>query len=253
MRFASLGSGSRGNSLLVESGASRVLIDAGFGPRETLRRLDRLGVRPDQVQAVLVTHEHSDHVGGAFACAARFGWSVFLTAGTLAACRPGSRGPCIDIIDSHSAFEFGDLSIHPFPVPHDAREPAQFVLEDGNARLGILTDAGHVTPHMVTMLDRCDALVLECNHDLDMLEAGVYPPHLKKRIASALGHLDNQAAASLLARIDRTRLRHVIAAHLSEQNNSPSLARAALCVVLNCGPEWVSVASQNDGFGWREI
>lgn len=253
MRFASLGSGSRGNSLLVESGNTRVLVDAGFGPRETLRRLARLGVQSGEVDAILVTHEHSDHVGGVFACAGKFGWEVMMTAGTRASCRDHASSISATTIDSHLPFDVGGLSVQPFPVPHDAREPVQFVLTDGVSRLGVLTDAGHVTPHMVAMLDACDALVLECNHDLAMLEGGTYPYSLKQRIAGTLGHLDNVAAASLLGRIDRSRLRHVIAAHLSAQNNTPQLARTALCGALNCTPDWIGVASQELGFDWREV
>ncbi|MBI5897958.1 MAG: MBL fold metallo-hydrolase [Rhodocyclales bacterium] len=253
MRFASLGSGSRGNALLVESGKTRVLIDAGFGPRETSRRLARLAVPESGVDAILVTHEHRDHVGGAFACSGRFGWRLMMTAGTRAACRGHASGVEASTIDGHCSFELGGLSIQPFPVPHDAREPVQYVLTDGASRLGVLTDAGHVTPHMVAMLDCCDALVLECNHDSAMLASGNYPYALKQRIAGSLGHLDNTAAASLLARVDSSRLRHVIAAHLSEQNNTPELARAALCNVLNCDPAWIGIASQAAGFDWREI
>lgn len=253
MRFASLGSGSRGNSLLVESGNTRILIDAGFGPRETLRRLARLGMQPDDIDAILVTHEHTDHVGGAFACAVRFGWTVTMTPGTHAACHGHASGVGISLIDGHHPFALGDLSIQPFPVPHDAREPVQYVVGDGALRLGVLTDAGHVTPHMVAMLDQCDALVLECNHDSAMLANGNYPYPLKQRIAGSQGHLDNSAAASLLARIDGSRLRHVIAAHLSEQNNTPQLARTALCRALNCDSGWIGVASQAAGFDWREV
>lgn len=253
MRFASLGSGSRGNSLLVEFGATRLLIDAGFGPRETLRRLGRLGIAADDVSAILITHEHTDHIGGAFACAGRFGWQVLLTAGSLSASGRREPGSGITLIDSHAAFAYRDIQVQPFPVPHDAREPVQYVLADGDGRLAVLTDAGHVTTHMVAMLDRADAIVLECNHDLTMLEQGAYPLHLKRRIAGSLGHLDNAAAASLLARIDRSRLRHVVAAHISEQNNSRELARAALSAALGCAPGWIGVASQDAGFDWREI
>lgn len=253
MRFASLGSGSRGNSLLVEVGRTRILIDAGFGPRETERRLARLGIAVGAVDAVLVTHEHSDHIGGALACAQRFAWRLLTTAGTRSAWRDGRIEGGFELIDSHAAFALGDISVEPFPVPHDAREPVQFVLGDGASRLGVLTDAGHVTPHMIAMLDRCDAIVLECNHDLDLLAASAYPPALKRRIAGRHGHLDNSAAAFLLSRVDRTHLRHVIAAHLSEQNNTSERARAALCLPLDCEPEWIGVASQDGGFDWREL
>jgi phosphoribosyl 1,2-cyclic phosphodiesterase len=253
VRFASLGSGSRGNSLLVEVGRARVLIDAGFGPRETQRRLARLGVEPNEIDAILITHEHADHIGGARACANRFAWRTLATAGTQAVARAGQADAGFEIIDSHRAFSLGDVLVEPFPVPHDAREPVQFVLGDGAKRLGILTDAGHVTPHMIAMLDGCDAIVLECNHDLDLLAMGRYPQALKRRIAGLHGHLDNHAAGGLLSRIDRTRLRHVIAAHLSEQNNTPELARAALCRPLGCEPKWIGVATQNEGFDWRVL
>ena len=253
MRFASLGSGSRGNSLLVEIGRTRVLVDAGFGPAETARRLARLGLATSDIDAVLITHEHSDHIGGAAACSRRFGWSLHLTHGTLAASRECGGEAAIRLIDSHGQFSIGEISVHPFPVPHDAREPVQFVLSDGDHRLGVLTDAGHVTPFMVSMLDACDALVLECNHDTAMLDQGRYPPALKQRIRSSWGHLDNSAAASLLARIERRKLRHVIAAHLSEENNTPALARSALAAVLDCEPEWVGVATQAAGFDWRDV
>lgn len=238
--------------MLVEAGNTRVLIDAGFGPREMSRRLARFNLSGEDVDAVLVTHEHSDHVGGVFACARRFGWTVLLTHGTLSACREDSANERITIIDSHQSFSVGDLGIQPFPVPHDAREPVQFVLTDGAGRLGVLTDAGHVTSHMVAMLAGCDALVLECNHDAAMLAQGRYPPALKRRVGGPWGHLDNAAAASLLAQMDVTCLRHVVAAHLSEQNNSPLLARAALSAALGCAPDWIGIATQSEGFDWRD-
>lgn len=251
MRFASLGSGSRGNALIVETGATRILVDCGFGPRQLETRLGRLGLAPTQLDAILVTHEHSDHLAGVQACAQRYQLGVYLTHGTHAAM--ASIGLSATVIDSHAAFSIRDLEVMPFPVPHDAREPAQFVLADGKRRLGVLTDAGCITNHMVDMLSGCDALVLECNHDPSMLAAGRYPAHLKRRIAGRLGHLDNASAAALLERLDRRRLQHVVAAHLSQENNTPALARTALATVLNCQSDWISVADQATGFGWREI
>lgn len=251
MRFASLGSGSRGNALVVEAGGTRVLVDCGFGPRNLAVRLARVGLEPDDLDAILVTHEHGDHVGGVAPCARQYGLEVVLTYGTLGAVALDGVSP--RIIDSHAAFAVGNLEVRPFPVPHDAREPVQFVLSDGIATLGVLTDAGCVTPHMVEMLSPCHALVLECNHDADMLSAGRYPPHLKRRIASRYGHLDNAAAAELLGRLDHRRLRHVIAAHLSEENNRPALAQEALAAVLGCDPGWIGVAGQEHGFDWRQI
>lgn len=252
IRFASLGSGSKGNALLVESGRTRVLVDCGFGPREMATRLDRHGVAPDSVTAVLVTHEHADHVGGAARCAARFGWALHASHGTAAAAGR-LAGAGVRHFDSHAGFAIGDLEIHPYPVPHDAREPTQFVFSDGASRLGVLTDAGAITPHIVAMLKECAALVLECNHDAEMLAKGRYPPPLKQRIAGGFGHLENGAAADLLRAVDKEKLRHVIAAHLSEENNTPELARRALAGALGCAPDWIGVASQSEGFGWREL
>ncbi len=255
IRFASLGSGSKGNALLVESGGTRVLLDCGFGPREIVTRLARLDVAPDSIAAVLVTHEHADHVGGAARCALRHGWQVHASHGTAVAARQLNDVP-VRRFDSHASFAIGALEIHPYPVPHDAREPTQFVFSDGASRLGVLTDAGTITPHIVAMLADCAALVLECNHDATMLVNGRYPPQLKQRIAGEFGHLDNFAAAGLLRTLNargQGRLRHVVAAHLSEENNTPMLARNALAAALDCSTDWIGVASQAEGFGWREL
>jgi len=254
MRFASLGSGSRGNALIVECGSTRLMLDCGFGPRETEARLQRLGLAPADLTGIVITHEHSDHIAGAFKFALRHHLRVWMTHGTYAAA-PYGRGqlPTIEIIDSHATFAVGELQVHPFPVPHDAREPAQFVFSDGAHRLGVLTDVGGSTPHIEHMLTGCDALVLECNHDLSLLQAGNYPAQLKKRIAGRFGHLDNEAAAQLLAALDVSRLKHIVAAHLSEQNNTVDLARAGLAAVLNCEQAWIGVASQDEGLDWRTV
>ncbi len=252
IRFASLGSGSKGNALLVESGGTRLLVDCGFGQREIALRLARLGVEPTSVDAVLVTHEHADHVGGVARAASRFGWAVHASHGTAAAARQLAE-VAVRRFDSHVSFSIGDIEIHPYPVPHDAREPTQFVFSDGAWRLGVLTDAGTITPHIVAMLTECAALVLEANHDADMLANGRYPPQLKRRIAGGFGHLDNTVAAGLLRTLGNGQLQHVVAAHLSAENNSPDLARAALADALGCAPDWIGVADQVEGFGWREL
>ncbi|MBI4755435.1 MAG: MBL fold metallo-hydrolase [Betaproteobacteria bacterium] len=254
MRFASLGSGSRGNALLVQAGKTTVLIDCGFGPRETRSRLHRLGVEPEFLNAILVTHEHSDHVSGLMGFARRHGVTVWMTAGTLAGLgSEAGEGARIEIFDSHTVFDIADLQVAPFPVPHDAREPVQFMLSDGRHRLGHLTDAGCTTPHIERMLSGCHALVLECNHDAELLEAGTYPRALKRRIAGRFGHLENSAARALLAALDRSRLNHVVAAHLSQSNNTPDLARSALAAAMGCEPEEIDVADQDTGLGWRDL
>jgi phosphoribosyl 1,2-cyclic phosphodiesterase len=254
MRFASLGSGSSGNALLVEVADTRILLDCGFGLNEARARLSRLGLEFGDLDAILITHEHDDHAGGVARLARRYDLAVYLTYGTLGAMgADGETLPRTVIIDNHSPFTVGDIEVRPYPVPHDAREPAQFVFGDGNVRLGVLTDTGEATPHIAQMLSGLDALMIECNHDREMLASGPYPARLKERIAGRLGHLDNGATAELVRGIDCGRLQHVIAAHLSQQNNTPELARAALAGALNCASEWITIATQDEGFAWREI
>lgn len=254
MRFASLGSGSEGNALIVEAGRTRVLLDCGFGIRDLTARLARRGLEPDDIAAIIVTHEHDDHVGGVARVSRRFHIPVYLTQGTLTALNGARRSiEQITVIDSHTPFAIGDIQVRPYPVPHDAREPAQFVFGDGQVSLGVLTDTGSSTPHIESMLSGLDALVLECNHDHDLLAKSSYPPYLRQRIAGRFGHLDNGTAARLLASLDCSRLRHVIAAHLSRQNNTPELARMAMAQALNCAPDWVGVADQQGGFDWRDL
>ena len=179
---------------------------------------------------------------------------MWLTFGTLSAVGDTfAELPRVHGFDTHDVIPIGDIEVRPFPVPHDAREPVQFVCSDGHWRVGVLTDLGVSTAHVEASLSGCHALVLECNHDLDLLANGDYPYQLKQRIAGRFGHLDNGAAADLLSRIDTSRLRHLIAAHLSQHNNRPELARAALAAALQCEPEWIGVADQSQGFGWREF
>ncbi|HEY1327483.1 MAG TPA: MBL fold metallo-hydrolase [Casimicrobiaceae bacterium] len=254
MRFASLGSGSEGNALVVECARTRVLIDCGFGVKDTVARLWRLGLEPESISAILVTHEHADHAGGVPAFAARYGIPIYITFGTLQVI--GERFAEIDRVygfDSHDAFAVGDLAIQPFPVPHDAREPVQFVVSDGAHRVGVLTDIGSSTRYVEASLTGCDALVLECNHDPEMLAYSDYPYSLKQRIAGRYGHLHNEGAAALLSALDTSRLKHIVAAHLSQQNNTPQRARAALAGALNCTPDWIGVADQVEGFDWRGL
>ncbi len=254
MRFASLGSGSRGNALLVEAAGTRVLLDCGFSFAETAARLRRLGRAPGDIDAIVVTHEHDDHIGGVARVAARIGVPVYMTPGTRAGAGPRFEELDCRAFDPHEAFKLGELTLEPFPVPHDAREPAQMVFDDGRHRLGVLTDVGAPTAHIRSMLSGCSALVLECNYDAALLRDGPYPASLKARIDSRLGHMRNEAAAELLAALDRSRLRHVIGAHLSETNNHPQLVRAALAQALGDGAgAVVSVAHQDQGFDWVDL
>lgn len=253
IRFASLGSGSAGNALLVERGATCLMLDCGFGLKETIARLAVLGRQPQQIDGILVTHEHGDHCGGVFRFARKFGVPLWITHGTWAACGESDAGLDLRIIDSHSPFAVGDLDVQPFPVPHDAREPVQYLFADARHRLGVLTDLGEITPHVRAVLSGCDGLVLECNHDAQMLARSAYPASLKRRIAGRYGHLENSAAAGLLAQIDCSRLQHLVAAHLSERNNSPELALAALAPALGGDRGRIGVATPESGFAWREL
>lgn len=265
MRFASLGSGSDGNALIVESSdglqVTRILIDCGFSLRESRRRLRGAGIDPDDIHGILVTHEHGDHVGGVFRLSAAHGIPAFLTHGTLSA----SLDEADQALDSEAtglvrrimpdqAFEVGGLRILPVAVPHDAKEPVQYVIDDGRRKLGVLTDLGHGSIHVRRSYGGLDALVLECNHDTDMLAANArYPDSLKRRISGPWGHLANHVAAELLASLDTSRLRVLVAAHLSSQNNSPDLARQALAKALDSELRAVGVADQDAGFEWTEV
>ena len=254
MRFASLGSGSQGNALVVEAGGTRLLLDCGFGLAATVARLARLGLVPEDLAGIVVTHEHDDHIGGVARLARRHGIPVWLTPGTLTGFEALLAGVThVNMIQNYEAFAVGDVQVQPFPVPHDAREPAQYVFGDGASRLGVLTDVGCSTRHIEAMLSGCDALVLECNHDAEMLRTSSYPQKLRERIAGRFGHLDNDAAADLLRSLDNGKLKHLVAAHLSQENNRPDLARAALSAVMNCAPEWIAIADQDEGLPWRQI
>ncbi|MFN4263405.1 MAG: MBL fold metallo-hydrolase [Thioalkalivibrionaceae bacterium] len=252
LRFSAIGSGSNGNGVLVEAGATRVLIDCGFTVQETIRRLLRLGVEAESLDAIVITHEHQDHIGSSPAFARRFGTPVHLTAGTRLAARD-ARFPTVNEIADGIKFAIGELEFTPFTVPHDAREPVQFVISDGAARLGLLTDAGHITPYIEQTLTNVDALLLECNHDPDLLATGPYPPSLKRRVGGGHGHLPNHAAATLLGRINFRRLQHCVGMHLSEKNNQPQLARAALATGLGCEARDAELACQHHGIDWRTV
>jgi phosphoribosyl 1,2-cyclic phosphodiesterase len=254
MQFAYLGSGSRGNAAVVEVGQTCVMLDCGFSVKDTLQRLLSLERDGSEIDAILVTHEHSDHVSGVGALARRLDIPVWATSGTLHASEKRlGKVPEINLIEPEQAFAIGDIEISPFTVPHDAREPVQFVFSDGNVRLGILTDVGQSTPHIEEVLNGLDSLALECNHDLKMLMQGPYPAALKARVSGGQGHLDNTTAARLLAKLDTSRLQHLVAVHLSETNNTPSLARHALSSEVGCEPDFVQVADQDVGLPWHAI
>lgn len=254
MKFASLGSGSEGNALLISTTSgttyTTVMLDCGFAVRETERRLVRFGITPKDIAGIVVTHEHTDHVGGVFKLARRYHIPVWISYGTWQAVQHAADGVDVHFCRDGDRVAIGDLELRPYTVPHDAREPIQYVATDGRVQLGVLTDAGHATEHMIAALGGCNALMLECNHDREMLANSAYPPSLKRRIGGAYGHLANETTAQVLAALDQSRLKTVVGAHLSRQNNMPELACEALCNALGASPSEVRIACQDNGFDW---
>lgn len=220
--------------------------------KETNQRLEEFGLEASQLSALLITHEHDDHLKGAGALARKYKLPVYSTHGTKFTNRMGKL-PDWRPINPERTFAVKDLEIKPVTVPHDAREPVQFVVSNGARRLGVLTDLGSLTPHVLKQFNRLDALVLEANHCPEKLANGSYPPKLKQRIAGRLGHLSNQQAASFLQQIDTSKLQHLVASHLSEENNHPELALNHLAEAVNTKANWVGLASQTEGLAWREI
>jgi phosphoribosyl 1,2-cyclic phosphodiesterase len=227
-------------------------VDCGFSLRELGRRLALRGVEPAQIDAVFVTHEHGDHVGCAPTLSRRFGIPLLTSRGTHRAIGE-PQAPEIAFARDGVAIAIGELELCPYTVPHDAREPLQLTLSDGALRLGVLTDAGGSTPHLLRQLAECHALLLECNHDRGLLAASNYPASLKARIGGRLGHLANDTAAEILAACVGSRLRHLVAAHLSERNNTPALAAGALAAVLGTRADDIVVADPQAGFGWLDV
>lgn len=252
-RFASLGSGSRGNATVIEAGQTRILVDCGFTARDFVARCEGLALDPSGLDAILVTHEHGDHMRGVGAVARRLGIPVWMTHGTWRAADFGTIANLTLFAGHAGSFRIGDLSVTPVPVPHDAREPTQFVFDHGGERFGVLTDLGSITPRVVEAFDGVDALLLECNHDPDMLAAGPYPPSLQARVGGHYGHLNNLQAADFLRRIDHRRLRHLVAAHLSEKNNAPELARHAIEGVCGDLRGCLSLLVQDQASDWFAI
>lgn len=253
MRFATLGSGSAGNATLFACGDDALLIDCGLSVRQLELRLDALSFAPERIGAVLLTHEHDDHIAGAGAFSRRYRVPVHLTPGTrIAAGAALSAAHATVEFLPESAFKIGAFDIAPVIVPHDARQPCQFVVGAGTHRVGVLTDVGQITPHLVRHFTALDALMLEFNHEPELLEASRYPPGLKARIAGDYGHLSNVQAASLLDRLAGSRLRHVVAAHLSEKTNTPACVERYLARSLAPEVSW-TIASQHRVSSWCEI
>jgi phosphoribosyl 1,2-cyclic phosphodiesterase len=221
-----LGTGSKGNAIIVESEGTRVLVDAGFGPRTLGTRMAAMGIAPESIAAIVVTHEHTDHVSGACAAARKWGWKIYATAGTIMS-TPGMLRLRPTAVDVREHVALDTMRVRCVRIPHDAMEPVALVVEAPatGTRVGIALDLGHVPAGVESALRDLDALIVESNHDLDMLRHGPYPPSVQDRIAGARGHLDNRAAARLARSVAHRGLRHVVLAHLSEHNNSAAVAQ----------------------------
>ena len=278
LRYKNLSSGSTGNATLVEAcndqsqKRSRVLVDCGMRFSRLLVLLNTADVQPDEIDAIFITHEHSDHIGCVTQLASRYNIPVWASNGTHAALQDmqiklrAKQPTHSQLLPTVAGFEslvriaadmcpiaIGDLQLNPFTVPHDAREPLQLTCNDGDVKLGILTDLGHASRHVIDSIAGCHALLLESNHDEEMLSNSKYPAFLKARVGGDFGHLSNTQAAELLAAVMHDKLRHVSAAHLSQQNNQPALAQSALAAALGCKPDKIFAACPETGTPWMVV
>lgn len=251
MRVASLGSGSKGNATLVQHGSATLMIDCGFSAKETERRLALLGVDAAELTAILVTHEHGDHIRGVGALSRKYDLPVYCSSGTASGDVLGKIAD-LQLINLHQSFSIADIEIQPVPVPHDAREPCQFIFHAEQRVLGLLTDLGSISAHVESEYRACETLLLEFNHDLDMLARGPYPPSLKQRVAGNWGHLNNTQAIGFLETLLGDGLQQLIASHISETNNCASVVTSEISPYLEA-VDHVTLASQQEGFDWLNV
>jgi len=249
--MASLGSGSRGNATLLEAGDSCVMIDCGFTLKEVQRRAQQRQIDLKNLDAILVTHEHGDHASGVAVLARHYDIPVYLTHGTLATGRV-ENCPNLRVFNGDTQFPIGAFTVRAVTVPHDAREPVQYCFEHDRQRAGVLTDLGSVTSHVRDAFDHCDLLLLEFNHDRQLLSEGPYPSSLKRRVGGDWGHLSNTQAGQLLGQLNLQRLQHLAIAHISEKNNSRDCVEAELRQIHPSLLEKTVWASQKSGFEWIE-
>ncbi len=243
-----LASGSRGNATYISDGRTAILIDAGLSGVEIQRRMACKGLDSNNLDAILVSHEHADHIHGVGVLSRRFGLTVYINDGTRQASGKAlGKLPEVVPFSCGHAFAIGSLDIHPFSISHDAEDPAGFTISGNGAKVGVATDLGIASGVVKTHLKACDILILEANHDPQMLIDGPYPWPLKQRIRGRSGHLSNDAAALLLESLQHDRLAHVILAHLSEENNTPEKARRVMMTALNGASVKLHVASQAEG------
>jgi phosphoribosyl 1,2-cyclic phosphodiesterase len=255
LRFKSLGSGSSGNATVVQGRCgtqiTHLLIDCGLGIRQLDARLGQAGMLAEQIDAIFITHEHADHIGCARQLALRERIPVWMSRGTYSAIGEPDFEGLLRIAADCAELAVGALQVRPFTVPHDAREPLQLTCSDGAVRLGVLTDLGHASAHVLEQLAGCDSMMLECNHDPALLATSSYPPFLKRRVGGAWGHLANEDAAAIAQALQPRGLKQVMAAHLSEQNNRAEIVRRVLAAALACEEADILVADGPSGSGWQ--
>jgi len=252
IRICSLGSGSKGNATVLGFDDTYLLVDCGFNLKQTVKRLTEKGIEPEQISMILVTHEHSDHIAGVTRFSNEFSIPTCLNRGTSLH-KAFNELSHIRLFNSHNSFEFKGIKIEPIPVPHDSREANQFVFNYNGKRIGLLTDVGHVTRHMIGAYARCNALLLEFNYDEDMLVNGSYPYPLKKRVSGDLGHLSNKQSVEFINRIDCSNLELLVAMHKSEENNCQDIIEHHLNS-LSIGKSFTKlIANQKKGFDWQEM
>jgi phosphoribosyl 1,2-cyclic phosphodiesterase len=235
-----LASGSRGNSTIVSSSRTKILVDAGISCRETVKRMRARGDDPRSLSAILITHEHSDHVYGLAVLARKFQVPVFMTGATHHAWARSLRDDAgelpqlarLEVFSAGRSFHVGDIAITPFTIPHDAADPVGLSFRTEGIKIGIATDLGYMPPNVCHELRGCDVLVIEANHDLEMLRVGPYPWSVKQRVGSPTGHLSNEKLAKFLCTEYDGNASYIVLAHLSEQNNHPELARGAAAKAL---------------------
>jgi len=232
VRICVLGSGSRGNSTWVRTEKTRLLVDAGFGRKATAARLSAVGERVDGCDAILVSHEHQDHISGLRSLALRLKVPIYISAATRDAIRWDPRITAFEAFTAGETFTIGDVEIHPFSVPHDAADPVAFTFEAEGIRVGVVTDLGYIPEVVKQRVRGCHCLVFESNHDLDMLKVGPYPWFVKQRVMSRHGHLSNYATAAFLGEDYDGAAQVLVLAHLSETNNHPEIVRLSATEAL---------------------
>jgi phosphoribosyl 1,2-cyclic phosphodiesterase len=240
-----LASGSKGNAIYISDGFTAILIDAGLSAAEIIRRLKSRGLNPKDLNAILVTHEHSDHVQAVGVLSRQLKLPIYLSGNIKKNVFMGSHVHEIRTFNSGSPFAINNLAVHPFAVSHDAADPVGFTIAQNGSRIGVATDLGIVTPNLKENLKNCHLLILEANHDPDMLISGPYPWYLKRRIQSRSGHLSNGESKRLLMQLQHQGLEHVILAHLSQTNNAPQKVLAEISGALTLCKPRLTVASQH--------